>query len=368
MSELSLRVIEAEARPGGSAPVHEFLREHWQRGITLTRPRFYDWQFRQSPANRGADSCLLLVDERDAIHGFMGLNKREFWIDDRSVAGCEITTWVLAESVRGLGMGRKIVQQLQTTYDVIVGMGISVDALRVYLPQGLKFLRHFPRFVKVFDPEAASPLFLESAPWSEKYLPITVDVPAAPSWTEVPVADLAPFANQARSESAMFARDVRNLEWRYEAHPVFRYHAFVLRGNGQACGIVLRVDETEGGIRYCHVMDILGDSDATPVVVPFVEEFCRANGVAFADFYCTNPRITRHLWCRGWASAVDDPFVGVSNLLHPVEPCFPATTSIIMWSRSPERTLDLSRLYITKADSDMDRPTLAYLTEKGIDL
>jgi hypothetical protein len=47
----------------------------------------------------------------------------------------------------------------------------------------------------------------------------------------------------------------------------------------------------------------------------------------------------------------------------------PPTTSLILWAKDDiGALLDRSRLYVTKGDCDMDRPTTLYLEKKGIAL
>jgi hypothetical protein len=64
---------------------------------------------------------------------------------------------------------------------------------------------------------------------------------------------------------------------------------------------------------------------------------------------------------------LDDRDVQVTNLFHPPELRDPATTSLVLWSRDglPD-LLDLGRLYLTKGDLDLDRPTLAYYERHGL--
>ena len=96
-----------------SRSIGQFIEEHWRKRIALSVPRFFDWQFTDSPANRGRNRCLLILDRDDRIFGFMGVTVREFNLDGRRVVGAELTTWILNEEVRGLGLGKAIVGRMQ---------------------------------------------------------------------------------------------------------------------------------------------------------------------------------------------------------------------------------------------------------------
>ena len=132
------RVLEVADAGVDAAMVGEFIGEHWQRKVTLSVPRFFDWQFRDGPANAGRNRCLVVTDADGRLHGFMGVTAREFNLDGQRLLGAELTTWVIAETLRGLGLGKEIVRQLQRSYEVITGMGISESALPIYASHGFK--------------------------------------------------------------------------------------------------------------------------------------------------------------------------------------------------------------------------------------
>ena len=149
----SYRVVEVAESGLDSRSIGQFIEEHWRKRIALSVPRFFDWQFTDSPANRGRNRCLLILDRDDRIFGFMGVTVREFNLDGRRVVGAELTTWILNEEVRGLGLGKAIVGRLQESYEAIIGMGISDSALPIYATHGFKYMRHLSRYVRIHDAE-----------------------------------------------------------------------------------------------------------------------------------------------------------------------------------------------------------------------
>ena len=104
-----------------------------------------------------------------------------------------------------------------------------------------------------------------------------------------------------------------------------------------------------------------------PAALAFLEALCRERGAALADFYCSADPIGHGFWSHGWFSAVDDFYLQVPNWFYPIDMRTPPTTSLILWARDDVGSLlDRSRVFITKGDCDMDRPTLRYLEEHGI--
>jgi hypothetical protein len=129
--------------------------------------------------------------------------------------------------------------------------------------------------------------------------------------------------------------------------------------------VVIRVDDV-GELRVLHVVDFLGAGADVPAVLAFLEEFSRERGVALAGFYCSADPIGHPFWSHGWFSSVDDFHTQVPNWFYPIDMRIPPTTSLIFWDRDDVGALlDRSRLYITKGDCDMDRPTMTTSSPKG---
>ena len=102
-------------------------------------------------------------------------------------------------------------------------------------------------------------------------------------------------------------------------------------------------------------------------MLAFLDQYCLENHVALADFYCSADPIGHQFWSHGWLSSVDDYYIQVPNWFYPIDMRIPPTTSLILWARADVGSvIDRSRMYITKGDCDMDRPTMLYLEEKGI--
>jgi hypothetical protein len=94
----------------------------------------------------------------------------------------------------------------------------------------------------------------------------------------------------------------------------------------------------------------------------FIDELCAREDVHAADFFCGSARINRHFVAAGWFSALDDVWLKIPNLFHPLELREPSSTPLMYWSREDVSELaDLLKLYITKKDIDFDRPVFSTL-------
>lgn len=347
--------------------VGQFIEQHWQKRVALSVPRFFDWQFAGNPASAGRNRCLLVLDPVDEIMGFMGVSVRDFHVDGHRIVGAELTTWILSEEVRGLGLGKRIVRRLQDDYEAIIGMGISDSALPIYATHGFKYMRHLPRYVRIFDAERVAPIskldalgerMIRSAPE-----PRLVKYEAKP----IEACDAALYAERLYLEFNCTVRSPEYLTWRYTDHPYYDYETFhVSDGSGDAA-VILRIDD-KPDLRIVHVIDYLGGSSTVPATVSFIDAYCRERDVALADFYCSADPIGTQFWSRGWYSSVDDFYIQVPNWFYPIDMRIPPTTSLILWVRDDVGALlNRGKVYITKGDCDMDRPTVNYFEEKGIE-
>ncbi len=356
------RIIEADAAGVSNADICAFYATHWARPIALSRPDFLHWQMNAAPGAKGRNHSVVAL-EGDRIIAVMGVTPATFQYLRQDCTGAELTTWVVAPEARGKGVGKAILQHLQGRYAVLTGAGITGAALPLYLGAGFTHLAHMPRFFYVAD--FAKAQAFASIPDPAQAVTARRQAQAAPQlWRAeaVPAAALAPAA-ASLSPYGHFRRDAARLAWRHDRHAAFRYAAFTVQDPGQSgtsAGVILRED-TVLQTPILHVVDLFGPPHHMPAALAFIEDEARRRGAAFVDISLTAGPLIARLRARGWSSAVDDPLIELPSLFYPVELRRPPTTSLILWGRdAPQRLYDFSRLHITRADMDLDRPTLAW--------
>jgi len=346
-----------------SSRVSEFYRNHWKREIALSMPSFYQWQFTESPSDAGSDHCMVAADEdSDELYGVMGLNRRPFFLNGSKSKGAELTTWIVDEKHIGKGIGAKILKEIQNRYDILIGMGISDMALPIYMRSGFRYIKAIPRYVRVFDFDKIED-YAKCTPLAKKL---------AKQWLSI--------ANQQFSISSLsrekvglledvmskrfnfFSRDYDHLQWRYSEHPIFEYSQHLIHANGNSkgkgCIVCMRVEKSVKGLNILHVLDCFGDPSDMQATISFINEFCLTNSIHLADFYCTSTSISKYFISSGWFSINDDGCFQFPHLFHPVKLRKPPTTSLIYWSKKDFVGMaDIGKLYMTKEDADLDRPT-----------
>lgn len=340
-----------------------FYDLHWPRKISLGLPGFSRWQFVSAPEQR--DLCSVCVSvSGSTLLGAMGLHERSFRLDGSRRRAAELTTWIVAPESKGKGIGPRMLDHLQSTYDVLLGSGISDDALNVYLRKDFNYWRYIPRFFRIWDIEAVRP-YSNIAPLGQKLArhrmdSVTADAGGA---RKVAAADVAA-PDRGLSDKNGYVRDQAHLGWRYDQHPVYDYETYAI---GDKAHVILRRDSLPG-MAFAHVVEIGAEAGEMPAVLAFLEHYARERGLAAMDFTCTSSDFGRHFIASGWFSSVDEPMFAFLSLFHPPELRDPQTTSLIYWARDAQVALaDLGRMHVVKGDLDLDRPTIAYYEANALE-
>lgn len=339
--------------------IQNFYRDNWIRQISLSNSVFYSWQFINNSIKSGIDECVVTVRD-NVLCGVMGVNSRNFYLNGERVNGAELTTWIVSEEMRGKGAGPAILNFLLEKYDVLIGMGISRDALPLYLRYGFKYLRSIPRYLRLFNPDAIAKysvidsLVLKLARMRSPQIP---RIPYITSHVDDEALDRV-FHDFSRKYQ-LFDRSSIDFRWRYINHPVYAYESHLISEpvSGKNAIVVTRSQELPNGEKILRVMDIFGDDEALFSAAAFIDSYCIERNYALADFFCTTTRISSKLVATGWFSVIDEDFFQFPHLFEPIELRLPSSTSLIYWARNRlDKIADYSNLYITKQDADLDRP------------
>lgn len=338
-----------------AADIAAFYDAHWPRKMCLGLPGFTTWQFVSAPEQDGRCSVCVSVSGSDLV-GVMGLHERSFLLDGVQRPGAELTTWIVAPEAKGKGIGPRMLDYLQSTYDVMLGSGISDEALNVYLRKDFNYWRHIPRFFRVWDVAAVEP-WSRINPLGHKLARHRMDK-VRPDFGNARRIAAAEIADPARglADRNGYVRTRAHLEWRYDRHPVYAYETWAI---GDAW-VILRRDAIEG-MTFAHLVELGAAPAEMPAVIAFLEAYGREHGLAAMDFTCTSSAFGGHFIASGWFSSVDEPMFAFLSLFHPPELRDPQTTSLIYWARDSQAALaDLGRMHVVKGDLDLDRPTIAY--------
>ena len=294
------------------------MDEHWRRGHVLARDaELLRWQHRR---RADPDSLAVLVAEEDRrLLAMLGWIEFDACAGEARVPGGWMTNWLVLPEARGRGLGLALVECARgTTYDFVGALGANSATRHVLGGAGFVEVG-MHRWVRVFDEEALRELL-----GGREYAATPAPVPASGSTGFVGAC-----------------RDADFLRWRYREHPRFRYEVV----DEQAA---YRIETVAGSTaKVARIVDFLGDDALAGRIA---EEAERA-GAVFADFSCTSARFGRPLEVAGF---VPDP--GLPGRFQPLDFSDRPLVSCV-WA-SPHLGIDFAGgdPYVTRADSDLDRP------------
>jgi GNAT superfamily N-acetyltransferase len=297
-----------------------FVDEHWRRGHVLARDaELLRWQHRR----RGDPERLsvLVAEEDGRLVAMLGWIEFDACVGDERFPGGWMTNWLVVPEARGQALGRALVEHaLETAYELVGALGANSATRHVLGGAGFAEVG-MHRWVRVFDDEALRELL------------------GGDYRQEPPPESVRGTAGEGGFVGA--CRDADFLRWRYHEHPRFRYEVV----DDVA---VYRIETVAGSsAKVARIVDFLGDESCAGRIAEEAEEA----GAVFADFYCTSARYGRPLEAVGF-----EPDPGLPGRFQPLD--FSDRPLVSCFWATPRLGIDFTGgdLYVTRADSDLDRP------------
>jgi GNAT superfamily N-acetyltransferase len=295
-----------------------FVDEHWRRGHVLARDaELLRWQHRR----RGhPDRLAVLVAEEDGrLVAMLGWIEFDACVGEERVPGGWMTNWLVLPEARGRRLGLALVERaLEAEYEFVGALGANSATRHVLGGFGFAEVGMF-RWVRVFDADALRELVGGREPTRAE----------------------APPEARGGTGFAGACRDADFLRWRYREHPRFRYAVVDEKA-------VYRIETVAGSsAKVARIVDFLGDEALAARIADQAE---RA-GAVFADFYCASVRFGAPLEAAGFTL---DP--GLPGRFQPLD--FSDRPIVSCFWAAPRLGVDFAGgdLYVTRADSDLDRP------------
>jgi GNAT superfamily N-acetyltransferase len=280
------------------AEVQRFIGERWRPGHVLARDEeLLRWQHRSFAA---PDSLAILGAEQDGeLVGMLGLIEFDACLGERRGRGAWMTNWLVVPERRGAGIGSALVERACAEYDFVGALDAN-DATRRALA----------------DSFVERPILRWALPYD------LAAMPGNPEWLDEPASPAGAFAGACRDEEF--------ITWRYRNHPRFEYTVLESFAAYRLAGTVLRV------------VDFLGDEELAERVA---DAGLRA-GAVYAEFVCHSSAYGAPLEAVGFRRAR-----GLPTRFQPLD-LHPRPDVSCFWGYDDD-------LYVTAADSDLDRPNSA---------
>lgn len=365
--------------------LRQFIDGYWRQGHTLAQDEaLLRWQFDPSRANSKMFQGLsvLLAWEDGRIVGMLGLIPFDLNLRGVVTPGVWLSQWYAAPATRTRGLGLELLWAARDLgYEAVFALGANEVARTIYSILGFEMLPEMPRFVRVFDVEKTARLLAEAEPkgdpntfrqlcagytvragvqesTNERVNVSHWEGPFGADWDSFWTGHLTPLMVGPNKNSSY-------LNWRYVDHPTFKYEIRMAHeaATGKVMGAsVFRVEEVrDHEEKVLRVVEFLSTPEAVGPLAGSVQQSALECGVAFGDFYSTSEQLAAPLRSMGFRRyLVDGESPGFPSRFRPLDPGHDRIAGAFWLSKTLRSSIgELLRLedfYITKSDSDQDRP------------
>ena len=380
------RAIRVElCREADVAPLMHFIGTQWSAGHVLSRDEpLLRWQF-DPEVLRGRTTpgpTVLLAWLGGEIVGMLGLTGFDLNVAGQRFPAMWLSHWFAAPAYRAYNVALRLIWAVRDFGVEAIGtLGANEASTKLLTRVGLEVIPRLPRWVGVFDVDAAADFLcaanpaisLEDAKQVCRDHAVGLRGSAAPEdgfrivdWGAASGAAWDRFWSERLSPRLVSAtRDAAYIQWRYVAHPRFEYQVRVAQrgADGAAEGLaVFRVEQVrDRATRVLRIVEFLASAEGEGSLARSVLAAARDSGAAVGDFYCSSAQAARALARVGFKlQDADGLGAAFPTRLQPVQTAyFPMTTLIRLpqaWRGTLQQLAKDGRLYVTKSDGDQDRP------------
>ena len=332
----------------------EFIESSYRNpNYIMLSPAFLRWQFLDNPANQTGAYTLWLVMHRHEIVGQLGFVPFTALTPafERFQGAYPINLMVQPE-YRAMGIGAILLARLLKQIPCLVNPGVNQAGAMLGLGLGMRDLGSLRRYVALMDVSAARALAIDGRlpAGVQEITPVDKAAEVIAS-TEVPAAAGASFAFPQPCFGAERSREF--LRWRYENHPAFTYE-FLFSPDYTSILVFHEEREKSTGSLIIRVVDVLAPTEHQAALFHAVLLAAKARSAAIVDFYCSLSCYDAALKAAGFFVEAEQSGGRIAALFQPLDL---RETGIRVLASHPDWSSGvLGDWYITKADSDQDRP------------
>jgi hypothetical protein len=338
------------------APWQDFIvSSYGNPHYVLLSPTYLRWQFLDNPANRTGGYTLGLVLHKGAVVAQLGFvpfagscpNGQPF-------EGAYPINLIVRPEYRAVGLGAILLDRLLKQTPFVLNPGASEPGAALSEGLGMADLGTLRRYLAITDAAAAAALteagqlpegVAEAATVSEPQRADVIATGVLPDEAPDRFAFPMPVFGAERSRSF--------LQWRYQRHPSFDYE-FLLSGDHRSLAVVRQERETSTGALVMRIVDLLAQAEHQDDLLRAVLRQARECGAAIVDFYCSLDCYDAA--CRR-AGFFDEAEHGDRRIAARFQPLTLRKTTIRVTASGSGERAALRDWYVTKGDSDQDRPT-----------
>lgn len=345
---------------------------YWRSHCLILNRDFYRWQFMDFQTNNITDEndhSIVAVDDNGKILSYMGLIPIKASFDGQIINAAHLISWLTAPEAQGQGIGNKIISYITEKFDFLYGRSVTPAALSVYQKFGFRYFKNCSRWIAILDPHATSELAVEQSDISNKRI-YARTVNKATSIKKFYISQEVPLGAAEMSEAVLaksvaFIRSHDYLTWRYEQHPYLPYVFLSLNNPSSPSAIaVLRVEDVaERSEKVLRVIEFITPQKYSYDLAQCVFDYGVQNGCAYADIFGVSEHFVSGFVAAGGFNSIEETQLGLPYLLQPYDTDI-NPPGLLFWGRRNISsstnfgpTDDISNIYVSKGDGNMDWPS-----------
>ena len=312
---------------------------------------FLRWQFLENPANRTGGYTLWIVEQKGEIVAQLGFVPFQGILrSGERIVGAYPINLMVSPEFRSVGLGAILLSRLLKRFPCLVNPGVNDAGAALGEGLGMTNLGFLHRHIAIVDMQAAQGLaFQRRVPQGVKEAkPKPASVIAT---TKIPIEAGRSYAFPQPAHGALRDRDF--LRWRYEQHPAFAYE-FLFSSDFSSVLVFHEERERETGALVLRVVDLLARPEDQLALLSAVVGAGQERGAAIVDFFCSLDCYPPALSAAGFFDEAKHSDGHFAALFQPLD--FRRTSIRVLASCPGWNQGRLEDWYITKADSDQDRP------------
>ena len=352
-----MSVVFSECRTEHLSRLREFFGRVYRSDYILAKDEaLLRWQFGGIDAWRPDHYHVKLALRDNVIVGCLGYIPLEVTIAGRRVRGAWTANWVVDPAYRRFALGPLLMSSLIREHDVTLVVGASAEAREILPRVGFTHYGALKRHVWVIDPAGAAELSGSDVRLWDGLEPVNVERDHAVERVQRFDVAVERIWDDVWGDGAGTRRSAAFLNWRYTAHPTFRYRLFQALSPGRPAGFaVYRVESVHGlAARVGRVVEFVAEPGSERCLLGALLEDARSNDVSVMDLFCSSTRVAPALERSRWLPEGQLP-AEVPMLFQPIARGR-RSIPFLGHLRTVRSHSDWNGWYVTKGDGDQDRP------------
>lgn len=345
----------------------------WANNHILSRDeKLLNYMFYDNPAKQywvnSEEYSFLGAWYDNKIVGLLGVMPFEVNNKGNMGVGCSLTNWIVHPDYRNTGAGFALFQKVKDhNPEMILSLGINSTVAKLYKKMKWDVLDNVPRWIGIVNKQKTIDKMLNGNEFPLRYWNELKPLSTSTNYRisgQINEERWDEFYSRFFSKKTIgFSRDFKFIKWRYLDHPQFNYQILTC----------VDKDDNYKGLAIVRIESIFNQTERIGRVVEFIAEdqdssvllanaICELDrDVLFFEFYCFSTVSTWGLESIGFKRILDsanDSLV-VPTRFQPLD--LKITNMIAAFSVQSTIVNQLnyakeSCFYITKGDSDQDRP------------